>query len=33
MWHAWLRREIHTIVWWGNLEGADHVEEVGCIGL
>jgi len=33
MWHAWVRREAHTGVWWGNLKGRDLMEGPGVDGL
>jgi hypothetical protein len=27
MWHIWGTEEVHTEVWWGNLEEKDHLED------
>jgi hypothetical protein len=32
VWHAWGRKEIHRVVWWRNLRGRDHFEDLGIDG-
>ena len=32
MWHALVRREIHTAFWWGNLKEMDLFEDLGVDG-
>ena len=27
MWHIWGRREMYTVVWWGNLMERHHLED------
>jgi len=29
---AWVRGEVHTGFWWGNLRGKDHLEGLGVDG-
>jgi len=29
MWHMWVRREMYTEFWWGNLRETGHFEHVG----
>jgi len=31
LWHAW-GIEMHTGVWWGNVKGNDHFEDLGLDG-
>jgi hypothetical protein len=28
MWHAWGRRGIHSLFWWGNLTKKDKLEDI-----
>ena len=32
MWHEWVRGELHTGFWWGNLRERDHFEDPGVVG-
>jgi hypothetical protein len=27
--HVWVRREVHTGLWWGDLREGDHLEDPG----
>jgi len=32
MYHAWDRRELRAVFWWGNLRERDHLEDPGIDG-
>jgi hypothetical protein len=32
MWQGWGRREMHTVLWWGNLQERVHYENLGIDG-
>jgi hypothetical protein len=32
MWHVWVRGEVHTGFWWGDLMTRDHFEDLGIDG-
>jgi hypothetical protein len=32
MWHVWVRGEVHTGLWWGNLMEGGHLEDPGVDG-
>jgi hypothetical protein len=32
MWHTWQRREMHTMLLYGNVKERDHLENVGIGG-
>jgi len=33
MWHVWVRGEVHTEFWWGDLREGDHLEDLGVDGI
>jgi hypothetical protein len=32
MWHVWVRGEVHTGFWWGNLREGNNLEDLGVDG-
>jgi hypothetical protein len=32
MWSIWVRAEVHTGLWWGNVSEGDHMEDLGLDG-
>jgi len=29
MWHVWKTGKLHKGIWWGDLKGRDHLEDLG----